>query len=196
MASRCLVLSIGNPKPYLNTLHSAGHFVLAQTQQALGVQQQPNFQPQKFGGQRCLTSFGDPYTMAQSPTLMNVTGPWLAKAYKDFLSSNMLQASEAPLVVIHDELEEALGNVRTRPWSASARGHNGIKSCHDKLQAKQFQDPHWYRIAIGIGRPQSRDADAVSDYVLSNMTSQQMNALKKQAVPKVLRALDDIRSNI
>lgn len=46
----------------------------------------------------------------------------------------------------------------------SLRGHNGIKSVANSLKTNDFK-----RILIGIDRPNSRDPDAISDYVLSKL---------------------------
>jgi len=47
----------------------------------------------------------------------------------------------------------------------SPRGHNGLKSINEVLRGAEYT-----RIGIGIGRPQSRDADAVAAFVLKKMT--------------------------
>lgn len=44
------------------------------------------------------------------------------------------------------------------------------------------------RIGIGIGRPTSRERNAVADYVLSKMGPQEMQALT-EAVPEVVEVL-------
>jgi PTH1 family peptidyl-tRNA hydrolase len=44
------------------------------------------------------------------------------------------------------------------------------------------------RIGIGIGRPTSREHNAVADYVLSKMGAQEMQALR-EAVPEVVEVL-------
>ena len=69
------------------------------------------------------------------------------------------KAAPEKLLIIYDEMELPLGNVRLRP-RGSAGGHNGIKSIVDALGSQDFP-----RLRIGIGRP-SGDSDAIA-YVLS-----------------------------
>lgn len=142
MSARLFIASVGNPAPYYNTLHSAGHH-LVDTLQRIGC----------------------PHTLYKSSSLMNVSGANVIRAYRSFLST--LPADErnlARLVVLHDELELPLGQLKLRE-SGSLKGHNGLKSIKATLGGKEFA-----RLGIGIGRPESREKGAVSDYVLRKMT--------------------------
>lgn len=93
---------------------------------------------------------------------MNVSGSGVAAAWRQFLEDG---GAEARLVVVHDELELGLGEVRVRDGNLSAKGHNGLKSIKEALRGAEYT-----RIGVGIGRPQSRDADAVAAYVLKKMS--------------------------
>lgn len=123
---------------------------------------------------------------------MNVSGAHVKKAYTEWLRSVKAQsgssATEGRLVVIHDELESALGEVRVRDGGASAKGHNGLKSIQQSLGGVK-----WWRIGVGIGRPESRDPNVVSRYVLSKISGSQRAALERSAVD-VFAALEDIGS--
>ncbi|CAL3968431.1 hypothetical protein PZA11_004023 [Diplocarpon coronariae] len=160
--TRLLVCSIGNPAPYLNTLHSAGHTILSALSSSLG---NPLFQksPAYSNG---LLSQGSDFTLWQSSSLMNVSGPGVAKAWNAFLSSSDARGKDVKLVVVHDELELGLGQVKVKNSSMSAKGHNGLKSINDSLRGAEY-----WRIAVGIGRPESREKDDVADYVLRKMSS-------------------------
>merc|ERR1712093_416105 len=144
---RLLVCSIGNPGPYLNTLHSAGHTVLSALASSLSY---PSFQKSRIYPNG-LVSIGSDFTLWQSTSLMNVSGPGVASAWRHFQKES--RGEDTRLVVVHDELEIALGQVKVRPGAASAKGHNGLK-----------------RIGVGIGRPESRDKRDVADYVLRKMS--------------------------
>ena len=111
--------------------------------------------------------------------MMNVSGPWVARAYKDYLAQKGLSPAECGLVLVHDELEEDLGVVKIRQWNKSHRGHNGVKSVLASLQASE--GVNMARVCIGIGRPTSREQSAVSDYVLSQMSSQAKSILDEKA---------------
>jgi PTH1 family peptidyl-tRNA hydrolase len=64
------------------------------------------------------------------------------------------------IVAVHDELDLAFGEIRTRLGGGLA-GHNGLRS----LKAG-FGSPDFGRVRIGIGRPDTTDPDIVSSYVL------------------------------
>lgn len=96
---------------------------------------------------------------------MNISGTPVQKAWNQFRKEG--GAGEAKLVVVHDELELPLGQVNVKSGSASAKGHNGLKSI------KEVVGPNYMRIGIGIGRPESREPNAVASYVLRRMTSQE-----------------------
>ncbi|KAI0130023.1 peptidyl-tRNA hydrolase [Xylariales sp. AK1849] len=188
---RFLLVSLGNQMPYYETLHSAGHFALRSLQNTLGASQ-PRFQLEKFGKQPCQVSYGYPYMMIQSPTMMNACGPWVATAWNEILEKYNLKPSELGLVLVHDDLEEALGVVRTRKWKMSHRGHNGVRSVNRSLKKSHFPGAKWFRISVGIDRPVGRDSVAVSEYVLSTMTSHQRDVLDTKVGPRVVACLQQL----
>ncbi|RMZ73241.1 hypothetical protein GMOD_00009051 [Pyrenophora seminiperda CCB06] len=201
-----LIASLGNPgATYANTLHSAGHNITSSLATAksytpftkglsgLVSRPPPTHLAFSFTGFRHVPtdiSAEQDWTLWQSTNLMNVSGNAVKKAYNEWLrgirqaaGSNTL---EGRLVVVHDEMESALGKITIRDGGASAKGHNGIKSCQEHLKGIK-----WWRLAVGIGRPESRDSNVVSKYVLGKMTSFQRGALEKCTVP-VYRALEEI----
>ncbi|CAB4880114.1 unannotated protein [freshwater metagenome] len=64
------------------------------------------------------------------------------------------------IIVLHDELDVPFGEVRARLGGGLA-GHNGLKSL-----SRELGGPDFHRIRIGVGRPDSTDANLVSAYVL------------------------------
>jgi len=179
---RILVCSIGNPGKYLNTRHSAGHTLSNLLQETLAF---PPFRKNSsYGGDVSVGRFDSTYTLFQSPSLMNISGKAVKKAWKAFMVElSDEEKKDALLVVLHDELEAALGRVKVKK-GGSARGHNGLVSCAESLGSKDF-----WRIGIGIGRPDSRDPGTVSEYVLGKMTSHERDTLKIESLPEVLAAL-------
>jgi len=201
-----LVASIGNPGPsFANTLHSAGHIVTSYLSHAKnytpfqkglsGLVSRPQATHLAFS----LTGFHrvpadrdiyDDWTFWQSASLMNVSGNGVKRAYNEWLREIRRAAADnglqGRLVVVHDELESALGKVTVRDGAASAKGHNGIKSCQQQLGGVK-----WWRVGVGIGRPESRDQNVVSKYVLGKMTAFQRDQVEKSAV-SVFKALEDI----
>lgn len=159
---RLLVVSIGNPAPYYDCLHSAGHWALVGAQKAYAAVQPPftwdRYVP-RF--KRCLVSADPPLTFIQSPTVINNSGAFVLAAYRATLEKQGITPKELALVLVHDDLEVDFGNVRTRSWDASHRGHNGIKSVKNSLLSHQshgYPLERWARVSVGIGRPAERIA--------------------------------------
>ncbi|CAK7203739.1 hypothetical protein SEUCBS139899_006485 [Sporothrix eucalyptigena] len=218
--SHVLVLSLGNPAPYLNTLHSAGHIALEALRRELSL---PPFAKSKlFGGKSALTTTtttpipiaeggnGTRFTLMQSPTLMNVSGPWVARVWRDALKAQSTSSSgvastasdeslvppinQLGLILVHDDLEEAVGVYKMRPWTRSHRGHNGLKSTNTSLQRNEFPGARWAKLSVGIGRPDTRDKSSVADYVLRKMTVDERAALEDGLGPGVFAAIQRIEA--
>jgi PTH1 family peptidyl-tRNA hydrolase len=130
------------------------------------------------------------WTLWQSTSLMNVSGRGVGRAYTEWMRSVRQRYGNAQiegrLVVVHDELEAQLGKVTIKEGGASAKGHNGLKSCQASLGKMK-----WWRVGVGIGRPESREPDVVAKYVLGKVSSSQRGALEKSAAG-VFKALEDI----
>ncbi|EFX00688.1 peptidyl-tRNA hydrolase 2 [Grosmannia clavigera kw1407] len=191
---RVLVVSLGNPAPYRNTLHSAGHLALEALRREL---QLPPFASRRIGRQAAQVSpvsAASRYTLAQSPTLMNVSGPWVARAWEEVLRGSS-DATGAGLIVLHDDLEEALGVVKIRPWERSHRGHNGLKSINASLRRSVHPAARWAKLSVGIGRPDTRDRSSVSDYVLRPLDGHEKTVLGSQVGAGVLAAVQAIEAS-
>merc|ERR1711881_221595 len=192
------VASLGNPQPYLNTLHSAGHTVLT------AIAATERYQPWRpFSGGKLATSTSSSFSFLSGfsatsssnalPALwkcgavMNVSGPAVKKAYAKWKVENGIADGEGRLVIVHDELERELGSVSVRTdHKASARGHNGLKSVMASMPHEKF-----IRIGVGIGRPASRERDAVSNYVLRKTKPNEVAALEG-AAREVSRVIAEI----
>lgn len=190
---RFLVVSLGNPAPFADTLHSAGHLALVAAQKQLQGTQPP-FSSARHAKKATQASVGPSYTLLQSPTLMNVSGPWVARAWKDTLADSGAPPAAMGLVLVHDDLEEELGVVKIRKWERSHRGHNGVKSVNASLRRADYQGSLWARISVGIGRPADRDQKSVSDFVLRPMSKHQKMVLAEKAGPGIVAALMELET--
>ena len=85
------------------------------------------------------------------------------------------------LLVVHDEIDLPFGDIRTRLGGGLA-GHNGLKSLKRELGGTDF-----WRIRMGVGRPDSTDPEIVAAYVLGRF--QESNA---QVSDLVTRAADEV----
>ena len=64
------------------------------------------------------------------------------------------------VVAVHDEIDIPFGDVRPRLGGGLA-GHNGLKSLRRELGGADF-----WRVRVGVGRPDSTDPEIVSAHVL------------------------------
>ncbi|KAF2128449.1 peptidyl-tRNA hydrolase [Dothidotthia symphoricarpi CBS 119687] len=196
-----LICSIGNPGAlYANTFHSAGHTLTNEiamrksykpfTRGLSGMVSRPDNTVLSWSITGYTASDGGPpdddWTFWQSTSLMNVSGVGVKRAYTEWLRQVRAAGREGRLVVVHDELEAPLGKVAVRESWASSRGHNGLKSIQQQLGGVK-----WWRVSVGIGRPESRGPQEVSRYVLRKMTGGEKSVLEKSAVGVVdaLRAI-------
>jgi PTH1 family peptidyl-tRNA hydrolase len=71
-----------------------------------------------------------------------------------------LKADLDEIVVLHDEIDIPFGEIRVREGGGLA-GHNGLKSLK-----RGFGSADFWRVRIGVGRPDSTDPEIVSAWVL------------------------------
>lgn len=176
--ARLFIASLGNPPPLHTTRHSAGHIALRSLINYIRFPT-PHRDSSYAGGAVSVSRDIPTYTFYESPTYMNLSGPALLKAWKNFSSIHGLASSG--LVVLHDELELPLGQLKVKSGNSSAKGHNGIKSVQASLQGAGLLDrlgPNFVRVGVGIGRPVSRERDDVSQYVLGGMTSSEKEKIE------------------
>lgn len=87
-------------------------------------------------------------------TFMNESGRSVSPA------RGQLKVPLERILVLHDEIDLAFGDVRWRLGGGLA-GHNGLKSLK-----RELGEPTFGRVRIGVGRPNSTDPEIVSAYVL------------------------------
>lgn len=160
---RLLVVGLGNPgKKYDGTRHNIGFSVLDEVAKNGNF---PEFAIHKdFNAEITEQSIGVTKIMLAKPTTyMNESGTSVQK---------IAQFYKIPLeniVVVHDELSIAFGQIRMRVSGQSA-GHNGIKSII------QHCGQEFGRIRVGI-RNEYTPKDDTSDFVLGSFTSEEKKHL-------------------
>jgi PTH1 family peptidyl-tRNA hydrolase len=100
-------------------------------------------------------------------------------------------ALKAPLdrvVVLHDEIDLPFGEVRVRLGGGLA-GHNGLKSLK-----RGFGDAEFWRVRVGVGRPDSTDPEIVAAYVLSRFREPrgEVEALVAEAAGEAERLVEKL----
>ena len=147
-SDRWLVLGLGNPgDQYASTRHNIGQMVLDYLASDV-----------KFSNHKSKTQIADirvagkSVVLAKTLSYMNESGG-PTKALADFY-----KIAPENLIVIHDELDIDFNTIRIK-LGGGDNGHNGLKSL-----TTNFASSNYYRLRMGIGRPQAPIDPA--DYVL------------------------------
>jgi PTH1 family peptidyl-tRNA hydrolase len=94
------------------------------------------------------------------------------------------------VVVLHDEIDLPFGKIEARLGGGLA-GHNGLKSLKRGLGDAEF-----WRVRVGVGRPDSTDPEIVSSYVLSRFREprDEVEALLGGAAEEAERLVEQLGS--
>jgi PTH1 family peptidyl-tRNA hydrolase len=95
-------------------------------------------------------------------TFMNLSGEAVGKA------ASFFKIAADKILIVHDELELPLGTVSLK-YSGGLGGHNGLRSMN-----AVFGGPDFWRLRIGIGRPDHRD---IYSWVLSDFSPEEAAVL-------------------
>lgn len=154
------MIGLGNPGTrYAGTRHNAGFEVGS----ALSSRWDLPRARKKYGGliAEGRTRPGGPRVGILLPqTFMNESGDAAGPA------RGALGAPLEHVIALHDEIDLPFGEVRTKLGGGVA-GHNGLKSLERGLGGRGF-----WRVRIGVGRPDSTDPEVVSRYVLGRFSEE------------------------
>ena len=156
-------MGLGNPgRSYAHTRHNVGFLVADELARRHGGswrnRKKAEVAPMKLGLKDV--------TLLKPMMFMNNSGSALARYRVE------------DLIVIHDDLDLAAGDVRVKV-GGGAGGHNGLRSVIQRL------GPDFVRVRVGIGRPPA--GMGVTDYVLSRM-----DATVREAVPRAADAVEAV----
>jgi PTH1 family peptidyl-tRNA hydrolase len=92
------------------------------------------------------------------------------------------------VVVVHDEIDLPFGRVQARLGGGLA-GHNGLKAVREGLGS-----PDFWRVRVGVGRPDTTDPDIVSAHVLGRFSEPQddVRALVEAGADELERVLSKL----
>ena len=117
--------------------------------------------------------------LAKPQTFMNHSGEAVVPLVRRYLRGDAL------LVVVHDDIDLALGKLRLKEQGGDA-GHRGIRSITRCLQSDQY-----WRLRLGVGRPPYRED--VIDYVLSPFAPEEAEA-RRAMIDEAVQRLEDLLS--
>ena len=176
-----LILGLGNPGPrYEVTRHNLGFIVVDHLADKYRIQLDQHKHNSLFGKGKVR---GQPVVIAKPLTYMNESG----QAAKAFLKA--LSLSPEQLIVVHDEVDLALGKIK-RKFKGGDAGNRGIGSIIECLGTDAFA-----RVRVGIGRPEHKGQ--MVDYVLSPFLDEelpQVNEAIERSIESIELTLKDIHN--
>jgi PTH1 family peptidyl-tRNA hydrolase len=175
---RRIIVGLGNPgREYAKHRHNVGFMIVDR----LADQHHLKFNRMMNKAIIALGEIaGHKVLVAKPQTFMNLSGESVGPLVKFY------KAALGDLLVIYDELDLPLGQLRMRP-KGSAGGHNGMKSIIARLGSDAFP-----RLRVGIGRPPGRRDP--KDYVLEDFTASELAVLapaSERAIAGIQRWLTD-----
>jgi PTH1 family peptidyl-tRNA hydrolase len=182
-AKTWLIVGLGNPGPvYSHNRHNVGYWSVNRLARLHGIP----LKARRLATIGQGTIAGVPVLLAKPRTFVNRSGHAVAALLRNF------QIKSDQMLVICDDLDLPAGRLRLRPGGGHG-GQKGLRSIIGTIGSGGFP-----RLRIGIGRPvvdgePSWEPDVVADYVLSDPTPQEAEALQgaaaeaAEAVETVLR---------
>ncbi|MEY2428708.1 MAG: peptidyl-tRNA hydrolase, family [Verrucomicrobiota bacterium] len=171
MENLYLIVGLGNPGgEYAKTRHNAGFLVAERLAHRWGAAWTYE---KKFNARVARAQRGSRQVLLCEPqTYMNSSGESVAPVMKFY------QAPLTGLLVIVDDADLPLGEIRLRPGGSSG-GHHGLESIEQHLDARSYA-----RLRIGIGR--QTGAREITAYVLGKF-----NSTETALIDKVINAATD-----
>ena len=165
MESLRLMVGLGNPgAEYARTRHNAGFLVVEEL--ARNARAGWNHE-KKFGARTAKIESGSGKVLLVQPqTFMNASGQTVGALL------NFYRASLAQLLVIVDDADLPLGEVRLRPKGSSG-GHHGLDSIERQVGTRDFA-----RLKVGIGRNQDGRRE-ITNHVLGKFGPEESELLEK-----------------
>lgn len=167
-----LLAGLGNPgKGYELTRHNVGFMFIDKLCALL------NIKLRDYGSYAMVRAFveGRDIVIVKPMTYMNRSGESIGRLSKE------LPIPPERIVIVHDDLDMALGKIRIRRKGSSG-GHRGVQSIIETV------GENFIRLKIGIGRSAEIPPE---EYVLQRFSAEEM-ALIGEAIEKAIQRLFDI----
>ncbi len=181
---RILIVGLGNPgNEHAGSRHNVGFDVAEELSRRWDLPRAKK----KFAGliaEGRVRPGGPRVAILLPQTYMNASGDSAGPA------RGSLKAPLDRVVVLHDEIDLPFGEVQSRLGGGLA-GHNGLKSLKRGLGSAEF-----WRVRVGVGRPESTDPEIVSAYVLGRFREPrtEVEALIGNAADEAERLVEQLGS--
>lgn len=174
-----VIAGLGNPeKKYFGTRHNVGF----ETIDALSDKYNIGLTETKFKAVYGKGKIGDQKVILVKPiTYMNLSGEAI-RPICDYFKVD----SKSELIVISDDVELDVGNIRVRP-KGSAGGHNGLKNIIAQLGHDEFS-----RVRVGVGK-KPKEYDMVN-WVLGHFEGEDATGIK-DGIERAVDAVCEIMEN-
>jgi PTH1 family peptidyl-tRNA hydrolase len=185
-AERTLIVGLGNPgRRYAATRHNIGFEVAAELSRRWDLPKAK----EKYRGlitEGRVRPGGPRIAVLLPQTYMNESGDAVGPARGD------LRVPLENVIAIHDEIDLPFGEIRAKLGGGVA-GHNGLKSLKRGLGSDDF-----WRLRVGVGRPDSTDPEVVSAYVLGRFSEppEEVQKLIKKAADEAEDLVEQIEVSI
>jgi PTH1 family peptidyl-tRNA hydrolase len=160
-----LIAGLGNPGPdYAATRHNIG-FVLVER---LAARWNAGWDARKRFNARLarLEREGQKVILCQPQTFMNASGEAVGAVARFY------QLPPARTLIVLDDADLALGQIRLRPEGSSG-GHHGLESIERQLGTRAYP-----RLRLGIGRRAGDDRE-ITDYVLGRFSTAELKVMEE-----------------
>jgi peptidyl-tRNA hydrolase, PTH1 family len=160
-----LIVGLGNPgAEYAKTRHNAGFLLV----EKLAEQWRANWSNERKFNARIARgeSGGKRVLLCEPQTFMNLSGEAVGALVKFY------QVPLPDFLVVVDDADLPLGEIRLRPGGGGSGGHHGLDSVAQHLGSRGFA-----RLRIGIGRKDS--AREIVNHVLGKFDADENGLLEK-----------------
>ncbi|OGH71692.1 MAG: aminoacyl-tRNA hydrolase [Candidatus Magasanikbacteria bacterium RIFCSPLOWO2_01_FULL_43_20b] len=175
-----LIVGLGNPgKIYAKTRHNAGFMVLDKLREEFKENNISNWElSKKFNAEVCgCTISGNKIVLTKPMTFMNDSGQAVQ------LIAHFYKLTPADLIVIHDDKDIKLGEIKIQTNRSSA-GHNGAQSIIDHIGTQNFT-----RVRVGVAPENPKKMSDTAKFVLNRFglfERKKIEGAVKQTVKEVL----------
>jgi peptidyl-tRNA hydrolase, PTH1 family len=160
-----LIAGLGNPGPdYAATRHNIGFVLVDRLAARWGADWDAR---KKFDARLArLERAGQKVILCEPQTFMNASGDAVGAVARFY------QLPPASTLIVLDDADLALGQIRLRPEGSSG-GHHGLESIERQLGTRAYP-----RLRLGIGRRADDDRE-ITDYVLGRFSTAELKVMEE-----------------